>query len=187
MSIILAPADPEPIKKIRVIDIFKEDVYKSIEAITQKRTDAQGDAVEVKVKDALAADSAEDLDGLVLSEHVAIRDAALRKRLQRVLVRENVLRADNHLEADEKKFTYVLRLPDSFADTTLKPLARFMHRYIVYGVLFDWYSEMGLVQQASIYGPQMTQMEEEIAGALKGPSIVNRPAQPFGPAGKLPI
>ena len=130
---------------------------------------------------------AEDLDGLVLAEHVAIRDAALRKRLQRVLVDEEVLTANNRLEAEPNKFTYTLSLPDCFKDVTLKPLARFMHRYIVYGVLYDWYTELGLLQQASPYGQQMTLMEEEIAGALKGPSIQWKPPQPFGPAQKMPL
>lgn len=178
------PADPEPVFKNRVIDIFKEDVYKSIESITQKHSDMQGDAVDVKVKDAVAADPAEDLDGLVLAEHVALRDAMLRKRLQRVLEPEEVLAADNRLDASEKKFHYALVLPEAFSDATLKSLALYMHRYIVYGTLYDWYMELGLAQQASGYEAQVALMEEQIAGALKGPSIQKKPLQPFGPQGK---
>lgn len=184
MTLFSVPVDPEPIFKNRGIDIFKEDVYKSIEGITQKHSDMQGDAVDVKVKDAIAADPAEELDGLVLAEHVALRDAMLRKRLQRVLEPEEVLVADNRIDADEDKFHYSLVLPEAFNDATLKPLALYMHRYIVYGVLFDWYTELGLAQQAGGYQAQVTLMEEQIAGALKGPSLQKKPLQPFGPQGK---
>lgn len=186
MTVILAPLDPEPKTKSRAIDLFKSDIYKSIEGITQKHTDAMGDSVDVKVRDSVAADPAEDLDGIVLAEHVAIREATLRKRLQRVLEDEEVESANNRLDAQDNTFHYALVLPEVIKDTILKPLARYMHRYIVYGVLFDWYSELGLTQQASVYERQVTLMEQEIAGALKGPSITKKPLQPFGPAGKYP-
>ena len=183
MILFTPPQGPEPKLKARTINILKQNVYDNIDRITQKRSDIS-DIADVKIKDAISSDTSESLDGAVISEHVEFRDAKLRKRLQLVLEPEEVLAVDDTIEAKKESFCYRLNLPESISDNILKPLARAIHRYLVYGALFDWYSDLGLLQQASVYEATLKDIEEEIVGALKGPSIAKRPAQPFGPASK---
>ena len=55
-----------------------------------------------------------------------------------------------------------------------------MHEYLVRGTLYDWYTSIGMKAQDDEYTLQ--DLEDDVAGAFRGNSWINRPLQPFGPA-----
>lgn len=171
-------------KKVRNVDIYKNLVYKDIELHTFKHVDASG-SQDVVVRNAVAADPAEGVDSAVIARFVAFRDAKLRNILQFALVEEPQAYADDGLDLVDDRFRYWMKLPSNFRDSTLQALAEYMHRFLVFGALYDWYSQMGMTQQASVYGSQLQELEDEISSILRGPSIAKRPMQPFGPAEKF--
>lgn len=75
-------------------------------------------------------------------------------------------------------------IPESMDDTVLRPLAEYIHRFLVFGALYDWYSQFGMAQ-AAVYGSQLDEIEAGLDDILRGGSIVKRPLQPFGPAEKI--
>ena len=184
MNVILAiDTDTETPKKERVIEIYKNEVYKDVDLLTYKHV--EGNAVQnPESRNAIASDVAEDMDGAVIVRYVEFRDARLRKRLQSVLVDRTQGYADDDLNLDDHKYRYRFRLPETFNDNLMEPLAEYIHRFLVWGALYDWYSQFGM-PQAAVYGSQLDGLEEEISGILRSPSIAKRPMQPFGPAKKI--
>jgi len=182
MSYIIANIqEPAEEKKIRNIDIYKEKVYKDIDLLTFKNVDAS-ESKDVRARDAVASDVGESVDSAVIARYVAFRDAKLRNILQFGLVEEQIVYADDDLDLSKQKFHYSLNLPADYRDSTLQALAEYMHRFLVWGALYDWYSGLGMIQQANVYGSQLDQLEEDISSILRGRSIAKRPMQPFGPA-----
>jgi len=176
--------DPEaPVKKPRLIEIYKNNVYKDIELYTYKHVDGSG-LQDIKVRDAVAADNAENMDGMILARNVEFRDAQLRRKLRFALEKESIGYADDEITLNDNKYKYKFLLPETFSDNALRALAEFIHRFLVWGALYDWYAQFGM-QQASVYASQLRDIEAAIEGLLKGPSMVKRPLQPFGPAQKI--
>lgn len=170
-------------KKIRRVEIYKNEVYKDVELHSYKHVEASGQP-DVQIRNAVSADHSEEMDGAVITRYVEFRNARLRNKLQSVLVEEDREYADDELPQEDNMFRYVFSVPESFRDNTLRALAEYIHRFLVYGALYDWYSQFGM-QQAAVYGTELDRLEEEIADAFRGPSIVKRPMQPFGPAYKI--
>lgn len=168
--------------KLRTITIYKSKVHKDIELHTHKYVDAAS-MQDVVAKNAVEADAEERIDAALITSYVDYRDAILRDHLQHCLVEEEVESADNSSERDSDTYVYSFTVPQGFHDTSLKPLAKFIHRYLLYGSLCDWYSQTGN-QQASVYEKGLQRLEDLIDSTLRGPSIVKRPLQPFGPAKK---
>ena len=182
MSYIIANIqEPAEEKKLRVVDIYKEKVYKDIDLLTFKNVDAS-ESKDVRARDAVASDVGEGVDSAVIARLVAFREAKLRNILQTALVEQQVVYADDTLDLSKQKFHFAMNLPSEFNDTTLQALAEYMHRFLVWGALYDWYSGLGMIQQAKVYGDQLEQLEEDISSILRGRSIAKRPMQPFGPA-----
>ena len=173
--------DPVIEKKRRKIVIIKQEVYKDVELFSYKHMEA-ADAPK-KQENAVSADTTENLDGAVIARYVEFRNAQLRKLISHALVDMEGLGADDVLGLDEV-FSYNLSLSTEFKDAMLRPLAEYMHRFLVWGALYDWYSQFGM-PQAAVYGSELKDIEEEISSILRGPSIVKRPMQPFGPAEKI--
>ena len=170
-------------KKERKVEIFKNEVYKDVDLLTYKHT--EGNAIAIpEARNAIASDVTEDMDGAVIVRYVEFRDAQLRKKLQSVLAEYVRDYADDDLNLEDNMYRYNFLLPESFNDNTLRPLAEYIHRFLVWGALYDWYSQFGMAQ-AAVYGQELDKIEEEIASILKGPSIAKRPMQPFGPARRL--
>lgn len=184
MSVILAiNTDSEEPKKVRAIEIYKNEVYKDVDLLTYKHT--EGNAIQnLESRNAIASDVSEDMDGAVIVRYVEFRDAQLRRRLQKVLKERTQGYADDDLNLDDNKYRYYFNLPESFNDNLMEPLAEYIHRFLVWGALYDWYSQFGL-PQAAVYGSQLDELEEEINSILRSPSIAKRPMQPFGPAKKI--
>ena len=183
MSVIIANfEEASGEKKERLVEIYKNEVYKDVDLLTYKHV--EGNAVpSPEAKNAISSDTAEDMDGAVIVRYVEFRDAILRRKMQSVLAPREQGYADDDLNLDDHKYRYRLVLPVEFNDNLLEPLAEYIHRFLVWGALYDWYSQFGM-PQASVYGAQLDGLEEDISGILRAPSIAKRPMQPFGPAGK---
>lgn len=169
--------------KSRLLTIYKEEVYKDIDLFTHKHADAH-EEMGLHTGNAVSSDSSENVDMAVLSRLVELRDSKLRVIFQHSLEEIEKVSADNRITLDDDAFRYHFMVTDDFNDNTLKPLVEFIQRYLVYGALFDWYSQMGM-QQAAFYGSQLQDVEEQLSSILRGRSIVKRPMQPFGPAKKF--
>lgn len=172
-----------PVKKARLVEIYKNNVYKDIDLHTYKHVDGS-DAQNKQVRNAVASDVTEDMDGAVIARLVEFRDAQLRRLLQGFLDPTEVEYADDEITLEDNRYRYNLLLPESFNDNVLRSLAEFMHRFLVWGALYDWYLQFGM-QQATLYGQQLDEIEKAIKSLLRGKSIVKRPLQPFGPAHKI--
>lgn len=180
---VLIVNDPEqPVKKPRLVEIYKNNVYSDIEKHTYKY--AETNLPDVKVNNAVAADNSEDLDGAIIARYVEFRDAQLRVKLRFALAEITDEYADDEITLQENTYRYFFLLPEDFADNALRALAEYIHRFLVFGALFDWYSEKGLAV-ASVYQGQLDDLEEKISSILRGRSIAKRPLQPFGPAKKM--
>ena len=180
--IILAD-DTSVTTKTRTVEIYKNEVYKDIDLYTHKHVDAR-EEFGLRTQNAVSSDVSEDVDGAVIARYVEFRDAQLRNRLQFALAEESSSYADDDITLEDNKYHYIFNVPKSFNDNTLRALAEFIHRFLVFGALYDWYSQFGM-SQAAVYGSQLDEIEEQINSILRGPSIVKRPMQPFGPAEKI--
>lgn len=170
----------EAVTKARNVTIYKNEVYKQIDLHTHKHVDAH-EEMGLRTANAVSSDITEDVDGAVVADLVAFRDAELRRTFQFALADTEVESATdlNPLSANTIHYNFVV--DDGFNDNTLKPLAVYIHRYLVWGALYDWYNQFGM-PQAERYGAQLKSIEDAISSILHGPSIAKRPMQPFGPA-----
>lgn len=169
--------------KDRRITLHKEPMAQEIDGHTSKFVDAANMPTNLQ-SDTVASDTDETLDGTLIGQFMEYRDAKLRKFLKGSMKKETeITEVDNYLDASPD-FLYDLTLPVEFNDALLRPLALLMHKYIVWGCLFDWYSQLGLAE-ASIYGQQLKDIEEEIQDNLYPAGYAKRPMQPFGPAKRM--
>ncbi len=177
--VILAGEEKEETKQ-RTVTIYKNKVYKDIDLLTYKHVDGSG-IPDNQVRNARSSDTNESVDGAVISRNVEFRDAQLRRNLCSVLNDSVSLSADDGITLDSETYVYDFNLPVDFNDNTLKPLAEFIHRYLVYGALYDWYVQFGMFQQAEAYGSKLSEIEDQLESIARGPSIAKKPLQPFGP------
>lgn len=178
---VILASDKRLADKSRTIEIYKNEVYKDIDLYTHKHVDAHED-MGLRTHNAVSSDNSENVDGAVIARYVEFRDAQLRTKIQFALSPESEDYADDDITMEKNKYTYHLVLPDGFNDNTLRPLAEYIHRFLVWGALYDWYSQFGMTQ-AAVYDTK--ELLDAIIGSLRGPSIVKRPMQPFGPAEKI--
>jgi hypothetical protein len=179
--------DAEAAKKARTILIYKSEVFKDIDLYTHKHVDARED-MGPRSSNAVSSDTSETVDHAVIDRYVKFRDSQLRVKMQSVLLNPEAEGADDILPEDDNIFYYNLEVNDTVRDNVLNPLAEYIHRFLVFGALYDWYSMFGdLASQrlAQNYKQQADDAEDLISGILRGPSIAKRPMQPFGPAEKI--
>lgn len=179
--VILVTDDEKAPTKFRKVEVYKNNVYKDIDLLTHKHVDAHAD-MPLQAGNAVSSDTTEDVDIAVIAGYVEFRDATLRDRLQFALVDQPSDYANDDITLEDNMYRYWIEVSEEFKDLLLRPLATYIRRYLVYGALYDWYAQFGMLQQASVYGPQADRLEEMINSLLRGPSIVQRPMQPFGPA-----
>lgn len=165
--------------KRRSVSIIKEEVYRDIDLLTYKFAEGRG-ALSSAEGNAVASDSSEKLDGAILARYVSDRDTLLRTFIQHSLADETQYEADD-VKGLEERFVYRLRVSEGFNDSMLQPLANLIHKYLVWGALYDWYAGLGS-EQAAVYERELTKIENKINELLRTPSRVKRPLQPFGPA-----
>lgn len=177
------PADPT---KERHITIHKSELYKDIDAVTYKHADALA-LPSLQQSDAISSDSRDNkLDSHLIERYVEYRDAKLRKFLQFALAEETRETADNYMDSSDT-FEYDLVLSEEFRDSSLKALAICIHRYLLWGTLYDWYAYALGNPQANVYATELRSAENEILSLVRTSSVAKRPLQPFGPARKSPI
>lgn len=174
----------EPTTKSRKVIVSKESVYKAIDSHTYKFV--EGNDGNVIQKNSYASDTTEKLDGSVVAEFVEYRDAQIRQALGIHLAPVEKEKAVYNLPSEEPNYVYNLVLDEEFPDNKLQPLAVFIHRYLVWGTLFDWYSQHGSAE-AVVYEKQLNRVLGDLSGMLMYPSYEKRPLQPFGPAKSYPL
>lgn len=182
--VILASDVDESESKIRLVEVLKSEVYKDINLYTHKHVDAHEDMGN-RTGNAVSSDTDENVDGAVIARYVAFREAELRTKIRFALTDVVNEYANDVITVDHEKFRFFLKVPGTFNDNTLRPLAEFFHRFLVYAALADWYAQFGMDKQAAIYESQLDDITKKIKNALTGGSIVKRPLQPFGPAYKI--
>ena len=183
MSVILAEFnDPVQATKLRDIAVSKEQVFKEVDLITHKHIDGS-ERQDLRVRNAVSSDFSEDVDGAVIARYVEFRDAMLRRKVAFALKDLYQEKATDRMTLDDGHYHYHFSVPDEFNDNLLRPLAEYIHRFLVFGALFDWYSQFeGSSREAAMYGSQVEGLEDDIASMLRGSSVVKRHLQPFGPA-----
>lgn len=166
--------------KRATITIRKQYVLADIDSLTYKRTDGVMSDQTDQFKNAVASDSEEELDKMLLHRFMEDRDAQIRARIAFCLVQDEVeeLSATNDPRVSEPDFTYRINVPDHFTNDTVNALSRRIHQYLVDGSTYDWYSKQGL--SYSVSSEQLDQMLTDIGVSLRKP-FVKRPLQPFGP------
>ena len=97
---------------------------------------------------------------------------------------DEVLTANDNMVLDAT-FVYNLVLDMEFRDAMLEPLKGYIHRYLVWGALYDWYGSSLGESQANFYNGELTELENAIVGLITLPNTAKRPLQPFGPAQKI--
>ncbi len=185
MTVILADInDLKQDTKQRDVAVYKKEVFRDIDLLTHKHVDGS-EQQDNRIRNAVSSDFSEGVDGAVISRYVEFRDAQLRRRVAFALTDLYQEKATDKLNLDDAHYHYHFTVPTSFNDNLLRPLAEYIHRFLMFGALYDWYSQFGDARQAAYYGAQADEMEDEIASMLRGSGIVKRPLQPFGPAQKI--
>ncbi len=172
----------EDARKDRTIILHKKPMSDEIDAHTSKFVDANA-AASPRQENAISSDTDERLDGSIIEQLMQYRDAKLRILLESFMQDETITGVDN-LIGMSPVFEYNLSLSEEFNDAGLRPLAMLMHKYIVWGCLFDWYAQLGSAQ-AKTYGAQLEDIETEILSMASAEGYAKRPLQPFGPAYKI--
>lgn len=163
--------------KTRRIILHKDQLLYDIEALAYKFAEASG--LEGKPKNTIAADHNETIDGRLLGRMMDARNAKLRHRLQFALTSETQEVACDNPSTDSE-FVFDLILSDSLRDDLVELAKTYMHDYIVFGVLVDWYRRHGL-QTIAVDAGEVALLEDNIVSVLRGPSSMKKPLQPFGP------
>ena len=182
--ILIVDDRPAQTKKERLVEIYKNNVYRDIELYTYKHVEGSG-IQDVKVGNAVSADNAENMDGMILARNVEFRDAQLRRKIRFAISKEDKEYANDEITQEDHKYRYPLLLPEAFNDNTLRSLAEYIHRFLVFGAIYDWYMMLGMSAQAAGYGSQLEDIEQAISDMLIAPSVAKKPLQPFGPAEKI--
>lgn len=143
--------------------------YKYAEAIAPEMK-RSGDAYRA------ASDTADGLDLRIIQRGLEYRDARLRDVLAFALAKVNIESVDNTIDVGEK-LMYHLSIEDTIKDNILKPLAIIIHRYLVDGILYDWYAKSMGMKQSQVYEAELLEMERAIANKLRS-SRVTRPYEP---------
>ena len=169
-------------KKCRRIVLHKAPMEQEIDAHTYKFTEA-ADMQSPKQANAVSSDTDETLDSSVISRMMEYRDSQLRLLIKGALREEQVYQVDNG-QVLVPDFIDNLELSERVNDAALKAVATLMHKYIVWGCLFDWYAQIGSAQ-ARVYGAQLEDIEAEIKSVVFPAGYAKKPMQPFGPAHKM--
>lgn len=175
--------EPVEERKDRTINIDATKVYYEIDAHTSKFVAGKG--MPVRQENSTASDSHANLDGDIIKRLVDYRDAKLRNVLEGFMSEnDEIISADNTV-TQSGGYSYILSFPLDFKDALLRPLATFIHKYLVWGTLFDWYTQLGLNDEAVMYGRQLEDIENEIERIVNTAGYEKIPLQPFGPAYKI--
>lgn len=164
--------------KLRGITILLKEIYKDIDAHTYKYAEVSS-VPSPRAKNEMQSDTTTDLDGGLLSRNVEYRDAMLRSVISFAIADDTVLSSMTNQRSEDGQLTYNLILPTSFKDSLLHSIAVMIHRYLVYGALYDWYGAGLGIQQRQAYEDDLKNIERELCNRLRATSVVKKPHQPF--------
>lgn len=167
--------------KTKTIILHKNEVHYDCEAQAYKLMDVIG--TDIKVKNAVAADSGDVLDGRMLSRYTDLRDAEIRKNLAFCLA-DDIAADINNLPSNEPTYIYNICLPDDFKENVLLVVRTYLHEYLVRGTLYDWYKGCGIGQNP-IDPQEVESLLDKAVADLRGKSWMKAPMQPFGPRKKM--
>lgn len=154
-----------------------EDVYDDVDVYTYKFADTRQLEPE-SLHTGSQSDKEAPLDRRMMDRSIEYWDTRVRFFLQSSLV-------DTQFMVTPGRLVYVVEFPEEVSGGMVKMLQKIIRRYIVWGVLYDWYSKSAGLEQASVYLAELRSIERDIINVLRVPSRQKRPMQPFGPAGKL--
>lgn len=171
-------------KKDRTVTIYKQKVYEDIDALSYKFAEARP-SLHPQESNATSSDTAERLDGHIIARHVEFREAQLRRFMHFALKDDVEVTSANDLMILDDSFVFNFSLPKEFKDAMLDPLKDYIHRFLVWGALFDWFGASLGNAQANAYKKDLDDIKNEITNMLRVPGWAKRPMQPFGPAQKI--
>ena len=149
--------------KERVVTIYKQKLYEDIDSESYKFTESRPEQP-AQQGNAIASDTAEKLDGHIIARLVENCDARLRRRLKTYLKNDTtVSEADNELVLDAA-LGYTFILSTEFPDTMLEPLKNYIHHYLVWGALSEWYGAGLGSEQANWFSRTLKETEDAIIG-----------------------
>ena len=144
-------------------------------------------ANEILANENAIANLATRIDGRLAIRHLNYRDAKLRRKIRFALVDNVPVETGNdHLVLNDS-YVYNLELFGEFKDAMVQPLTEHIHRYLLWGALYDWYGSSLGDRQAAFYEGELDELESTIHDMLIGPAVGKRPLQPFGPAYEIPV
>lgn len=165
----------------RVITLHKNEVHYDCEAHAFKLMDAL--SLDIKVKNAVAADTGDMLDGRMLSRYTDLRDAEIRKRLA-FCIADGIVGDVNDIPDNDPTYIYNVTLPEGAKESILLPVKTYLHEYMVRGALYDWYKGCGIGQNPIDLQEVESWLDKAVAD-LRGRSWTKVPLQPFGPQKKF--
>ena len=164
------------------ITLYKKELYTDIDAKTFKRTDASLVQHPERTQNAVASDTKEELDELLLMRYCDLWDARLRRRLKFCIVDDGNVLTYTDAPEDNDRYTYNLQLDDLLTSSDVRAIGTLMHNFIVRGALHDWYLHCGVDITGVESLDALQDLEDEITSGLRGRSYGRKPMQPFGPA-----
>jgi len=162
----------DKVHKHRRIVLRKDWIYKQVDSITQKLSDVALAGSEEIVKDGYASDVEDRLDGTLMSTFADSRDSILRIKLAHCLDKTETIVVDNTPDV-LATYEYDFVLPEDFNGSLMKPLAQMMNDYIVKGILYDWYNQIGSDQAARL-ASEVFDLETRIVNTFRQPEFVAR-------------
>jgi len=165
--------------KERIIKIRVQGIYDDIDSLTYKYAEVSS-VPSPQQKDAMSSDSKEGLDGHLMARNVEFRESQVRKMLRRFLKAEEVtVISDDELQ-DKEYIEYHLMVPVILKDELLKSVTTYIHRYLVYGALYDWYAAGMGSNQSAVYAAELDELEAEINNTMIPDTIIIPPLNPWG-------
>lgn len=165
--------------KRRIIKIRKEGIFKDIDTLTYKYAEASS-VPSPQQRDVMSSDSTERPDGHLLARNVEFREAEVRRILRRFIEPEELtIIADDELQQNPY-IEYHLIVSIKLKDELLKSVATYIHRYLVYGALYDWYAAGMGSNQSAVYAAELKQLEAQIGNILNCETIIIPPLNPWG-------
>lgn len=166
-------------QKRRIIKISRKYIYEDIDTYTYKYAEASS-IPEPQQRDAISSDSHERPDGHMLARNVEYREAQVRTLLKRFIESENqVIIADDELRQNPY-IIFKLIVPDELKDEMLKSVATYIHNYLVFGALFDWYGKGMGSKQAAAYAAELEDIETNITNIMVCETVIIPPLNPWG-------
>lgn len=164
------------------ININTKELLYDIDALTYKTTLTRKDMLQDSIaKESYAIKTDEqELDRALLIRMLNYRDAEIRVVLIRFLSEVDTGESvDTDLDVFKEAYLYDITTKEDWNPQLLKPLAKHIHRYLVYGTLYDYYNKVA--PEFAKEFEDTDSIKDEILKILnwRKSNIVIRPLRPF--------